>query len=185
MNWIPCGNPMCIMVAGHPGPCYTTASGGGSIGGVLPWPDPRNAEIARLTAERDDARAEVVVLRREREGWGEKRQNEVENLRRAEWLAGWRAGVAAAAKVCEDTIYPAHMAAEDIRAMSPPEEPKWRLAATNDLGFRRGGASPPEEPPGVRCARCRGEGLSQVNGGGFVAIGTCPACGGTGQRGGT
>jgi hypothetical protein len=20
VNWIPCGNPVCIMVAGHPGP---------------------------------------------------------------------------------------------------------------------------------------------------------------------
>ena len=72
---------MCIMVAGHPGPCYTTASGGGFIGGVLPWPDPRNAEIARLTAERDEARAEVDRLTREREDYREKRQNEVDAAR--------------------------------------------------------------------------------------------------------
>jgi len=23
MSWIPCGNPLCIMCAGHPGLCYT------------------------------------------------------------------------------------------------------------------------------------------------------------------
>jgi hypothetical protein len=109
----------------------------------------------------------------------------IEHLTRlldAEYGAGFKAGVEAAAKVADEWYGRASRTADgvaaQIRALSPVEPPTREHDHTSDSGDCLACLVPPvREPPRERegCAACHGTGGLDFDGP------ACPACGGTGE----